>query len=77
VVDAAQSTAEPDDQGWLHVTIPIEEPNQALSDLFRLAPDIEILGPQHLRVQMIETLQRLGRLYSTGTRPERHHSQTR
>ncbi len=69
VVDAARRSAEPDEQGWLRVTIPVEEPNQALSELFRLAPEIEILGPQHLRAQMTETLQSLNRLYSVRIRP--------
>jgi predicted DNA-binding transcriptional regulator YafY len=67
VVEAARSTAEPDEEGWLRVTIPIEAPNQALAELFRLAPDIEILDPPHLRAQMIETLQTLNRLYSART----------
>jgi len=71
VVDAARRSAEPGEQGWLRVTIPVEEPSQALSELFRLAPDIEILGPHHLRALMIETLQSLNRLYSTRTRPAR------
>jgi predicted DNA-binding transcriptional regulator YafY len=69
VADAARRSAEPDGQGWLRVTIPVEEPSQALSELFRLAPHIEILSPHHLRAQMIETLQTLNRLYTTRTRP--------
>jgi predicted DNA-binding transcriptional regulator YafY len=69
VVDAARRSAEPDEQGWLRVTIPVEEPSQALSELFRLAPDIEILSPHHLRKQMIETLQSLNRLYATRASP--------
>lgn len=63
VVDAARQTAQPDDRGWLRVTIPVEGPMQALADLFRLAPDVEILGPPDLRTQMIDTLQALRRLY--------------
>jgi predicted DNA-binding transcriptional regulator YafY len=74
VVDAARCSAEPDEQGWLRVTIPVEEPSQALSELFRLAPDIEVLSPGHLRAQMIETLQSLNRLYATRTRPGRRAS---
>jgi predicted DNA-binding transcriptional regulator YafY len=65
VVDAARRGAEPDREGWMRVTIPIEEPSQALAELFRLAPDIEILGPPDLRARMIEILKKLGRLYST------------
>jgi predicted DNA-binding transcriptional regulator YafY len=69
VVDAARRSAEPDEEGWMRVTIPVEEPDQALAELFRLAPEIEILGPQLLREQMIETLQSLYRLYSTRIQP--------
>jgi predicted DNA-binding transcriptional regulator YafY len=76
VVDAARRSAEPDEQGWLRVTIPIEEPTQALSELFRLAPDIEILGPNHLRAQMMENLEALSLLYSTRTRPAERRSPT-
>lgn len=69
VVAAAQRSAEPGEEGWMRVTIPIEEPNQALAELFRLAPEIEILSPQYLRVQMIDTLQSLIRLYSARIQP--------
>jgi predicted DNA-binding transcriptional regulator YafY len=63
VVKAARRSAELDEQGWLRVTLPVEEPSQALADLFRLAPDIEILSPPGLRAQMIEIVSRLSRLY--------------
>lgn len=63
VVDAARAGAQPDDDGWLRVTIPVEAPAQALADLFRLAPEVEIVGPAELRAQMIDTLRALDRLY--------------
>jgi predicted DNA-binding transcriptional regulator YafY len=72
VVDAARRNGEADEDGWIRVTIPVEEPSQALAQLFRLAPEIEILGPQILREQMIETLHKLGRFYSTGPRTAPH-----
>ena len=69
VVDAARRSAEIDEEGWLRVTIPVEEPTQALSELFRLAPEIEILSPSRLRGQMIDTVEALSLLYSTRARP--------
>jgi predicted DNA-binding transcriptional regulator YafY len=63
VVVAAQRTARPDTHGWLRVTIPVNEPNEALADLFRLAPDVEIIHPAGLRAQMIGTLRALNELY--------------
>jgi predicted DNA-binding transcriptional regulator YafY len=65
VVDAARRTAEPDEAGRLRVTIPVEAPDQAISELLRLAPDVEVLAPHSLRQLMIETLQSLTRLYIT------------
>ena len=69
VVEAARASAQPDDDGWLRVTVPVEAPVQALADLFRLAPDVEILSPEELRRQMVETLAALTRLYGTGGSP--------
>jgi predicted DNA-binding transcriptional regulator YafY len=63
VVEAARRTAEPDQQGWVRVTIPVEAPDQAIVDLFRLGPDIEILAPPGLRELMVETLQSFTRRY--------------
>jgi predicted DNA-binding transcriptional regulator YafY len=65
VVEAARRTTQPDTHGWLRVTIPVDEPRQALADLFRLAPDIEIIHPAELRATMIETVRALSRLYNS------------
>jgi predicted DNA-binding transcriptional regulator YafY len=68
VVEAARRTTQPDTHGWLRVTIPVDEPRQALADLFRLAPDIEIIHPAELRATMIETVRALSRLYKSSHR---------
>jgi predicted DNA-binding transcriptional regulator YafY len=65
VVEAARLTSQPDTHGWFRVTVPIDEPGQALADLFRLAPDIEILHPAELRATMVETVRTLSRLYES------------
>jgi predicted DNA-binding transcriptional regulator YafY len=70
VVEAARRTTQPDTHGWLRVTIPVDEPRQALADLFRLAPDIEIIHPAELRATMIETVRALSRLYKSSQRDD-------
>ena len=65
VVDAARRTAEPDEQEWVRVTIPVETPDQAIPELLHVGPDIEILAPLGLRQAMIEVLDSLTRLYAT------------
>jgi predicted DNA-binding transcriptional regulator YafY len=69
VVEAARRTAQPDSDGWIRVTIPVDEPGQALADLFRLAPEVEIVHPAELRATMIETVQALSRVYETSHQP--------
>ena len=65
VVEAARRTTQPDTHGWFRVTIPVDEPGQALADLFRLAPDIEIIHPAELRAAMIENVRALSLLYNS------------
>jgi predicted DNA-binding transcriptional regulator YafY len=65
VVEAARRTIQPDTDGWLRATIPVDEPGQALADLFRLAPEVEIIHPVELRAKMIETVRALSGLYES------------
>lgn len=69
VVDAARASAQADDDGWFRVTVPVEEPAQALADLFRLAPEVEILEPAELRTRMVSTLRTLNDLYRVDAQP--------
>jgi predicted DNA-binding transcriptional regulator YafY len=65
VVQAAQHTAtRPKDDGWRQVTIPIESAEAAIADLLRLGADVEVLAPDHLRLELLRTLEALNRLYN-------------
>jgi predicted DNA-binding transcriptional regulator YafY len=70
VVEAARRTSQPDTHGWLRVTIPVDEPGQALADLFRLSPEVEITHPAELRATMIDTVRALSRLYESSQQDE-------
>jgi len=65
VVEAARRTIQPDTHGWFRATVPVDEPGQALADLFRLTPEVEIIQPAELRATMIETVRALSRLYES------------
>lgn len=70
VARAARRTAgEPDADGRLRVTVPIESAEQALADLLRLGADVEILAPAKLRRRMAETAAALHALYEISERP--------
>jgi predicted DNA-binding transcriptional regulator YafY len=50
VMEAARETAdEPDADGWVRVTIPIESLDQAAIDLLLLGTEAEVLKPRELR----------------------------
>ncbi|WP_158882513.1 helix-turn-helix transcriptional regulator [Amycolatopsis anabasis] len=64
LVEAARETAtEPDADGWVQVTIPIESPGHTLPELLKLGADAEILTPPELRAQLTETLKAMTRRY--------------
>jgi predicted DNA-binding transcriptional regulator YafY len=60
---AAASAREPDSDGWMRVTIPIESINHATFELARLGFDIEVLKPRDLRRSMAEAARNLLALY--------------
>ena len=65
VAQAAAETATPADaDGWLRVTIPIESIERAASGLIALGADAEVVEPSELRARLIETVQKLARLYA-------------
>jgi predicted DNA-binding transcriptional regulator YafY len=49
VKEAARETARPAGRGLIEVSIPIETPDQAVSDMLRLGADVEIIEPAELR----------------------------
>jgi predicted DNA-binding transcriptional regulator YafY len=67
---AADTATEPDPNGWVGVTIPIETVEQAARELMRLGSDVEVLAPPEVRRRIRQTAQGLLRLYRTrGKRP--------
>jgi predicted DNA-binding transcriptional regulator YafY len=59
----AKSAGEPDRQGWLRCTIPVESGDFGIRELLRLGEDLEVLGPAPLRIQVRQALRRMLRHY--------------
>ncbi|MFI7130832.1 helix-turn-helix transcriptional regulator [Nonomuraea sp. NPDC050153] len=64
VVGAALAAAgEPDPEGWLTLTVPIESLTHARWLLLRMGAAVEVLGPPELRELMCEAVAELGKMY--------------
>ncbi|MFI6317426.1 helix-turn-helix transcriptional regulator [Nonomuraea sp. NPDC050556] len=64
VVTAALAGAgEPDEQGWVTITLPVESLNHARWLLLRLGASVEVLAPQELRELMTAEITALRNLY--------------
>jgi predicted DNA-binding transcriptional regulator YafY len=64
VARAVEETAsEPDDDGWITVTIPIESLNHAEAELLRFGATIEVLSPPELRERIASTAAGLAAIY--------------
>ena len=65
-VEAAvvKTAGQPDKEGWLRCTIPVESGDFGIRELLRLGDDLEILAPAPLRIQVRQTLRRMLRRYS-------------
>ena len=61
----AKTAGEPDRQGWLRCTIPIESGDFGVRELLRLGEDLEVLAPATLRIQVRQALRRMLRNYQT------------
>lgn len=62
---AIEATAgEPDADGWVRATVPIESVRHGLVDLLKLGPDLEVLEPPELRAAIIDRIAALSRLYA-------------
>jgi predicted DNA-binding transcriptional regulator YafY len=57
------SAAEPDEDGWTTVDVPVESLNHAEVDLLRLGPDVEVVAPPELRERMIARLAAMVEVY--------------
>ncbi|WP_309646570.1 YafY family protein [Phenylobacterium sp.] len=65
VGDAAKASAgAPDAEGRMQVVIPIETVENAMTQLFRLGPEIEVLSPPELRTAMAVRARALAALYA-------------
>lgn len=60
---AAEAAGEPDADGWVATTLPVESAEVAASELMRLGPEAEVLGPPELRERMAAAAARLAALY--------------
>jgi predicted DNA-binding transcriptional regulator YafY len=64
--DEAVAAGEPEGQGHLTVTLPVESMDVAFSQLLSLGPECEVLGPPELRRRFREAALRVASLYSAG-----------
>ncbi|MFG1707361.1 helix-turn-helix transcriptional regulator [Nonomuraea sp. M3C6] len=64
VVGTALAAArQPDPEGWLTLTVPVESLTHARWLLLRMGSDVEVLGPPELRALMGETVAALSKMY--------------
>jgi predicted DNA-binding transcriptional regulator YafY len=59
-----QATSEPDTEGWIRLTIPIESIAHTANELLKLGCEAEVLAPPELRRAMGETARRLTAFYA-------------
>jgi predicted DNA-binding transcriptional regulator YafY len=61
---ALAEAGEPDADGWVTTTLPIESPDVACSELLRLGTEAEVLAPPELRALVAETAARVAGIYA-------------
>jgi predicted DNA-binding transcriptional regulator YafY len=59
----AKTAGQPERQGWLRCTIPVESGDFGIRELLRLGEDLEVLAPAALRIQVRQALRRILRSY--------------
>jgi len=69
-VEAAvvKTAGQPDKEGWLRCTIPVESGDFGIRELLRLGDDLEVLAPGPLRIQVRQALRRMLRHYAQRSR---------
>jgi predicted DNA-binding transcriptional regulator YafY len=64
VVEAVtKSAGQPDRQGWVRCTLPIENEDFGIRELMRLGEEVQVMSPPALRAQVARTLRRTLRHY--------------
>ncbi|MGW6361110.1 helix-turn-helix transcriptional regulator [Streptomyces sp. NPDC055092] len=56
---ARESAGEPDEEGWVTVTLPVESEDVAYGQLFALGPEAEVLAPAGLRERFAGAARRM------------------
>ncbi|MFJ8232174.1 helix-turn-helix transcriptional regulator [Streptomyces sp. NPDC094448] len=64
----ALAAVEPDGEGRVTVTLPVESTEVAYGQLLSLGPDAEVLGPPELRALLAEAAARMAEQYGAGAR---------
>ena len=62
-----RSAGQPDEQGWVVASFPIESLEHAQSELLRFGADIEVLAPPALRERLVATAAGLAHRYRTSS----------
>ncbi|MCX4645895.1 helix-turn-helix transcriptional regulator [Streptomyces sp. NPDC055059] len=60
---ARESAGEPDEEGWVTVTLPVESEDVAYGQLFALGPEAEVLAPAGLRERFADAARRTADRY--------------
>jgi predicted DNA-binding transcriptional regulator YafY len=60
-----ETATEPDADGWVTATMPVESADYTVPLLLGFGPDVEVLGPAELRDRMAETVAALQAMYAS------------
>ena len=63
IATALAAAGEPDPEGWITLTVPVESLTHARWLLLRMGADVEVLDPPELRELMREAVGQLAKLY--------------
>lgn len=66
--DARAAAREPDGQGWVTTTLPVESLDVAYDQLLGLGPEVRVLAPEPLRERMARSAAALAELYAADQR---------
>ena len=75
VLVARQTAVGPDASGWTEVEIPVESLKAAVPELLKFGADAEIIAPEELRKEIIQTVRAMNRIYDAGTNNIRGRTQ--